>query len=98
MTKSEKIIRALKKHPGMTSAEISKRLGSAVHGLVFSLMEKEKIVRTGVSGRYRYYVAEKKKAVVPEPSISLSERIALMDAPIFNAVKRRQEAAHAFNQ
>lgn len=58
------------------------------------------------NGRYTYFycLAEKpivrkreprqlKKTVVPVPSMSLSERIALMDAPVFRAVKRRQEAA-----
>lgn len=58
------------------------------------------------NGRYTYFyrLAEKpivrkreprqlKKTVVPAPSISLSEQFALMDAPVFAAVKRRQEAS-----
>lgn len=94
MSQVMKIIRLLTGNPGMTSSEISERLGGhEICGQLTSLLDAKKIVRTGVRGQYRYYIAEKKKAVVPAPSISLSEQFALMDAPVFAAVKRRQEAA-----
>lgn len=93
MSQVMKIIRLLTGNPGMTSREINRCLGRDICGQLPGLMDNGKIVRTGERGQYRYYVAEKKKAVVPEPSISLSEQFALMDAPVFAAVRRRQEAS-----
>lgn len=93
MTKTEKIIELLKKHPGLTSGGICKHIGSRIYGLLPFMLNKGMIVRRGEHRQYRYFAPEQKKIVFPKPSIPLSERIALMDAPVFAAVKRRQEAA-----
>ena len=42
---------------------------------------------------YFYCAIGKKHRMKQKTAISLSERIALMDAPVFAAVKRRQEAS-----
>lgn len=80
----------------------------SVTGILSHAFSEDEVTRVWrkENGRYTYFycLAEKpivrkreprqlKKTVVPVPSMSLSERIALMDAPVFQAVKRRQEAA-----
>lgn len=80
----------------------------SVAGILSHAFSEDEVTRVWrkENGRYTYFycLAEKpivrkreprqlKKTVVPVPSMSLSERIALMDAPVFRAVKRRQEAA-----
>lgn len=80
----------------------------SVTGILSHAFSEDEVTRVWrkENGRYTYFycLAEKpivrkreprqlKKTVVPVPSMSLSERIALMDAPVFRAVKRRQEAA-----
>ena len=93
MTKTGQIIELLKKHPGLTSGEICKHIRSNIYGLFPPMLDKGVIVRKGKPRQYRYFAPEPKKIVVPGPAIPLSERFALMDAPVFAAVKRRQEAA-----
>ena len=77
--------RDIASHLGYGTAEVSIEMSRAFKaGAVSRVLRK-------IGRHHVYFYAFGKKRM--ETGISLSERIALMDAPVFAAVKRRQEAS-----
>lgn len=83
MTKKDEILALLKEHPGLTYSEI-RRLTGCGTAIISSLAREGKIRHSTGTAKYRYFVTT---------PINLPELARLMDAPVFAAVKRRQEAS-----
>lgn len=81
--------RDIASHLGYGTAEVSIEMSRAFKaGAVSRVLRK-----IGRHHIYFYRAIGKKHGMEQKTAISLSERIALMDAPVFAAVKRRQEAS-----
>ena len=95
MTKTGEILALLADFPdGLTSREIRDRLGLQSDGSLISLFRGKRIDRKGVTKNYRYFLSRKPEPKPkPQKKVNLASLIRLMDAPVFAAVRRRQEEA-----
>ena len=94
MTKTGEILALLADFPdGLTSREIRDRLGLQSDGSLISLFRGQRIDRKGVTRNYRYFLSQTEPKPKPQKKVNLASLIRLMDAPVFAAVRRRQEEA-----
>lgn len=95
MTKTDEILVLLADFPdGLTSREIRDRLGLRSDGSLISLFRAKKIDRKGATKNYRYFLSRKPEPKPkPQKKVNLASLCVLLDAPVFAAVRRRQEAS-----
>lgn len=96
MTKKDEILALLADFPdGLTAREIKDRLGLQGNGSLMSLFLGKKINRKGAVKTYRYFLShEKEPKPEPQPEkFNPASLFGLQDAPVFAAIKRRQEAS-----
>lgn len=87
MKKSERIIELLLEFPGMTTNELNKHFDFDICPFIPNLIRSGRVVRKGQPRKYRYYAVRREEE--SWPAIPLAELSALMDAPVFRAVRRR---------
>lgn len=97
MTKKDEILALLADFPdGLTAREIKDRLGLQGNGSLMGLFREKKIDRKGAIKTYRYFLSREKPEPKPKPQpekLNPASLFGLQDAPVFAAVKRRQEAS-----